>query len=72
MFLDSATWAMWSQISKRVVSLLKVGFLAMISLVTFVLLHHISNLTSSCWVWDCLLPILIAKTINHCDLETHI
>jgi len=37
MFFDRATEAMWSQISKRVVSLLKVGFFAMISLVTFVL-----------------------------------
>ena len=37
MFLDNATEAMWSQIWKRVVSLLKVGFFAMISLVTFVL-----------------------------------
>lgn len=33
---------MWSQISKRVVSLLKVGFFAMISFVTFVLFLVVS------------------------------
>ena len=41
MFFDRATEAMWSQISKRVVSLLKVGFFAIISLVTFVLFSNV-------------------------------
>ena len=71
MFLDRATEAMWSQIWKRVVSLLKVGFLAMISFVTFVLFCFVSFI-SSIQAWGSLLPILVAKSIDHGDLKTHV